>query len=99
MFKVLLKCMVFFIVKVYFTRKKLIFYIQVKHTKKINLPVKPTITNVGSMEKIIDLGDIFLNCIYIILSAVKRHKDVLKSETRLLLSELCEKKLTHVVEK
>lgn len=54
MFKVLLKCMVFFIVKVYFTRKKLIFYIQVKHTKKINLPVKPTITNVGSMEKITD---------------------------------------------
>lgn len=54
MFKVLLKCMVFFIVKVYFIRKKLIFCIQVKHTKKINLPVKPTITNVGSMDKITD---------------------------------------------
>lgn len=71
MFKVLLKCMVFFIVKVYFIRKKLIFCIQVKHIKKIILPVKPTITNVGSMDKITDLGDIFLNCIYIILSAVK----------------------------
>lgn len=71
MFKVLLKCMVFFIVKVYFIRKKLIFCIQVKHIKKIILPVKPTITNVGSMDKITDLGDIFLNCIYIISSAVK----------------------------
>lgn len=70
-FKVLLKCMVFFVVKVYFIRKKLMFCIQVKHTKKNNLPVKPTITNVGSMDKITDLGDIFLNCIYIILSAVK----------------------------
>lgn len=71
MFKVLLKCMVFFIVKVYFIRKKLIFCIQVKHIKKIILPVKPTITNIGSMDKITDLGDIFLNCIYIILSEVK----------------------------
>lgn len=51
--------MVFFIVKVYFIRKKLIFCIQVKHIKKIILPVKPTITNVGSMDKITDLGDIF----------------------------------------
>lgn len=59
MFKVLLKCMVFFVVKVYFIRKKLMFCIQVKHTKKNNLPVKPTITNVGSMDKITDLGDIF----------------------------------------
>lgn len=59
MFKVLLKCMVFFVLKVYFIRKKLMFCIQVKHTKKINLPVKPTITNVGSMDKITDLGNIF----------------------------------------
>lgn len=49
--------------------------VNVLHTSKAhqknNLPVKPTITNVGSMDKITDLGDIFLNCIYIILSAVK----------------------------
>lgn len=71
MFKVFLKCMVFFIVKVYFIRKKLIFCIKVKYIKKINLFVKFIIINVGSMDKIIDLGDIFLNCIYIILFVVK----------------------------